>query len=655
MAERKKIIVLDPAHGGTEDRGGSSWQGGASAGPNSIAEKDVSLALARAVKQRLDPTHDVRLTRDRDVNLSLSERATVSRDLGADIFLSIHFNAATDPAIDGTETWVANHASAASEAFAQSIPRRVAHAAGIEDRGMRRADFGVLLPSRHDPHTAACLVEVAFLTNPGEAARLRNAAYLGQLADALSDAVRAPAGMVSAQATAVPVIELTRVQFSTATAEFVRGPAGFDAILRGEFFAPESIITISGGLMMEENGKRREITPAELKKLAAQNVEIRAYPGGGVNTGVGYVKKIGADGCFTASVTVGPNPGTPRIRTQITVELKDGKKLTADGVFARRDLDTFLKYVDYYEQRLPAGQKDGKCALPARHLELLAAVRKMFQPPPHSVFTELFDLVLFRNRDICKLFEVDSPKGWDFRRFEECQIGRDIVDIGHVLVSIEIHRRQKPDAHIPTLISSNHAQPEALLGWAGDLGSALWSFARWAVGFDRPDDKPPVRRPCTVTPSRPPDRDLQWFLRQMAGRADLLGDIDGMNIGAVYDETKSLSQNLRAYYDARPFRRFHNFLASALDSMGKPLFTLVSPTSTRIDPACRVRAGSYIQMFTNARLYKLYQLYERPNHKPEGDKTDQETFAAMLQFGKPDMEKVIDYFFNFLEEGLSKE
>ena len=101
MAERKQVLVLDPAHGGMADRGGSSWQGGASGGPNPVVEKDIALALAKAVKQRLDPVYDVTLTRDHDVNLSLSERAKQARDRHADLFLSLHFNATSDPAVDG--------------------------------------------------------------------------------------------------------------------------------------------------------------------------------------------------------------------------------------------------------------------------------------------------------------------------------------------------------------------------------------------------------------------------------------------------------------------------------------------------------------------------------------------------------------------------
>jgi N-acetylmuramoyl-L-alanine amidase len=191
MAERKKIVVIDAGHGGTANLGGSSWQGGAGPGPNPLLEKDLTLSLANALRQRISSTCDVTLTRERDVNVSLADRAKKARDLHADLFLSIHFNAASDPAVDGTEIWVARQASVASTDFARTVLKHVALATGVANRGVRSADFGVLVPSRHDSGTAACLVEVAFLTNPAEASRLKDPVYFGQIADALADAVRA--------------------------------------------------------------------------------------------------------------------------------------------------------------------------------------------------------------------------------------------------------------------------------------------------------------------------------------------------------------------------------------------------------------------------------------------------------------------------------
>lgn len=201
MAERKKI-VLDPGHGGTQNLGGSSWQGCASPGPKPVLEKDLTLRLAQAVKQRLDNAFDVTLTRDRDVNVSLADRAKKANDLHADLFLSIHFNAADSPAADGTETWIAKQASDASKSFAQTVLQRVTLVTGVANRGVRSADLGVLVPARHDPHTAACLVEVAFLTNEGEAARLQDPLYFGHIADALAEAVRAQSAVAITHAVA---------------------------------------------------------------------------------------------------------------------------------------------------------------------------------------------------------------------------------------------------------------------------------------------------------------------------------------------------------------------------------------------------------------------------------------------------------------------
>jgi N-acetylmuramoyl-L-alanine amidase len=200
MAERKKSVVIDPGHGGSSNLGGSSWQGAASAGPSPVLEKDLTLSLAQAVKKRLDSTCEVTLTRNSDVNLSLAARAKVAQDCHADLFLSVHFNSAADAAVDGTETWVAKQASEASKKFALTVLQHVANTTGAANRGVRPADFGVLVPARHDPHTAACLVEVAFLTNPAEARRLRDPVYLGNIADALADAVKAHTAVALAHA-----------------------------------------------------------------------------------------------------------------------------------------------------------------------------------------------------------------------------------------------------------------------------------------------------------------------------------------------------------------------------------------------------------------------------------------------------------------------
>ncbi|HSP70036.1 MAG TPA: N-acetylmuramoyl-L-alanine amidase [Bryobacteraceae bacterium] len=201
MSDRFKVVI-DPGHGGTTEVGGSSPNNATGPAPRSLKEKDLTLRVASLVEQRLRSDCDVFLTRSGDTNLSLADRAAVARTCHADVFLSIHFNAFSDTSVNGTEVWVANGASTRSRSFAQETLNRLVLATGVANRGVRERNLGVLLTSRHDPHTAACLAEISFLTNPREAARLEDATYLGQIADVLAAAVRAQAPVAVSHAAA---------------------------------------------------------------------------------------------------------------------------------------------------------------------------------------------------------------------------------------------------------------------------------------------------------------------------------------------------------------------------------------------------------------------------------------------------------------------
>jgi hypothetical protein len=110
---------------------------------------------------------------------------------------------------------------------------------------------------------------------------------------------------------------------------------------------------------------------------------------------------------------------------------------------------------------------------------------------------------------------------------------------------------------------ANDAITEAFLTWAGDLGSALEEYAETAAAGGRVD--------------------LQHYLWAKAGSADLLGDVDGINIGSLYDERKSLADNLRNYYETKPFRRFHQFLTNARDEDGRSLLRMARLAPPMLD------------------------------------------------------------------------
>jgi len=181
------IVVLDPGHGGTVKVGGSSPNN--ASGPNGLLEKNLTLEVAQRTASALAGHAQVMLTRNTDTNLSLADRAAVARGNHADFFLSIHFNGFHDSGVDGTEVWAARGAAPESIDFAHAVLRRLVAVTRVPDRGVRRADLGVILPSRLAANTAACLAEIEFLTNPEQARRLEQDAYRQQLAEALATAV----------------------------------------------------------------------------------------------------------------------------------------------------------------------------------------------------------------------------------------------------------------------------------------------------------------------------------------------------------------------------------------------------------------------------------------------------------------------------------
>jgi N-acetylmuramoyl-L-alanine amidase len=188
------VIVLDPGHGGSGSVGGSN--GNNATGPGGTKEKDVILEVARETEKALkDRGYAVFMTRTDDSNLGLADRADVAKQHKARAFVAIHFNAWHDPKVQGTETLVAPTASDASKALAKSVQDRVLAVTGYRDRGVKPQELGVLRPERHDPGTAACLVEVSFLTDAKEEERLKDAAYkskIGQaIAQGIADAVEA--------------------------------------------------------------------------------------------------------------------------------------------------------------------------------------------------------------------------------------------------------------------------------------------------------------------------------------------------------------------------------------------------------------------------------------------------------------------------------
>jgi N-acetylmuramoyl-L-alanine amidase len=221
--DRLVVVAVDAGHGG-EDPG--------AIGPTGLREKDVTLAVARLLKARLDAVPGMRavLTRDGDYFVPLHERVRKARRVQADLLVSVHADAfirreargasvyalSTRGATSATARWMAERENGAdavgglnvaardtqllqamldmstsaqireSLGIGQTVLGQLARLGRLHKPAVEQAGFAVLKA----PDIPSILVETAFISNPQEEALLREPEYQAQLADALANAIR---------------------------------------------------------------------------------------------------------------------------------------------------------------------------------------------------------------------------------------------------------------------------------------------------------------------------------------------------------------------------------------------------------------------------------------------------------------------------------
>jgi N-acetylmuramoyl-L-alanine amidase len=221
-AERELIVAVDAGHGG--DDPGASGEGG-------THEKDVTLAIARALAARIDRQPGVHavLTRDGDYFVKLTDRILRARDAHADMFVSIHADAVRDREVSGASVYILSERGASSEearrlaeqqnaadlkggisladqspdvrsvlidlrqqaGIGQSVEAadRVLGAldrvGAVRKREVQQAAFVVL----KSPDIPSMLVETAYISNPGEERKLRTPEEQQRLSAAIFDGI----------------------------------------------------------------------------------------------------------------------------------------------------------------------------------------------------------------------------------------------------------------------------------------------------------------------------------------------------------------------------------------------------------------------------------------------------------------------------------
>lgn len=149
-------IFIDPGHGGNNP---------GAKGPNGIYEANVNLDISLKLGRILSSWgYDIEYSRTTDKTVSLSERARMANEWGANYFVSIHCNSNENPAISGTSTYF-YRAGTIAESFALTVNNSLVRQIERKNLGIIQANFAVLRLTR----MPAILVETAFISNPEEA------------------------------------------------------------------------------------------------------------------------------------------------------------------------------------------------------------------------------------------------------------------------------------------------------------------------------------------------------------------------------------------------------------------------------------------------------------------------------------------------------
>ncbi|WP_337102312.1 N-acetylmuramoyl-L-alanine amidase [Paenibacillus sp. YIM B09110] len=172
-------IVIDAGHG--------LQTAGKRCPDDSMREFAFNSVVARYVRDTLAEYEGVTVKFSHDdtgaVDVALADRVKIANDWNADVFVSIHANAAGDgwSTAAGIETYTSNGASATSGKMAAAVQKRLIAQTARKDRGVKREDFYVIAKTK----MPAILVEAGFMTNAEEASLLKTGAYRKKCAAAI--------------------------------------------------------------------------------------------------------------------------------------------------------------------------------------------------------------------------------------------------------------------------------------------------------------------------------------------------------------------------------------------------------------------------------------------------------------------------------------
>lgn len=197
-AAHVETVCLDPGHGGKD--------GGKAQGHN--YEKKYTLLLARETADLLEAQgFRVVMTRSKDEMIELSNRPQIASRQGADLFVSLHYNASETASVHGVEVFcmappgmnssddgggksshppeLGNAQDDRNVLLAYHVQKSIAHSLPVEDLGLKRSHFEVLRLA----HMPAILIESGFLSNTEDARNIYDSAFRKRMARAIVEGI----------------------------------------------------------------------------------------------------------------------------------------------------------------------------------------------------------------------------------------------------------------------------------------------------------------------------------------------------------------------------------------------------------------------------------------------------------------------------------
>lgn len=217
MSHRFKV-VLDPGHGG-RDPGAVDPVQPAQGDNLHTRECDVTLDVAKRIKQYLAPVMDVVLTRDTDRDFcppdkpwnqvtDLRERGKIINASGAQCSVSVHCNSlATAPQAHGLEVYY-HPTKPQDKGLAKAVLDELIKTTGLTNRGVKTDNLALI----RYPKMPSCLVELPFVSNPEEERLLNSPTFRDQCAKAIARGIAAWAGM-KLEVVDVPEISKTEQEY----------------------------------------------------------------------------------------------------------------------------------------------------------------------------------------------------------------------------------------------------------------------------------------------------------------------------------------------------------------------------------------------------------------------------------------------------------